>query len=58
MYLCTSISSVTSTGYLNKHKSVISASMCISLLYEFMKILISATVICLLYKSINACVHI
>ena len=53
----TSISSVTPTGVLNKHKSVISTSMsptgdlnkyestistsrCISLLYEFMKILL------------------
>ena len=35
-----SISFVTPTGDLNKHKSVISTSMCISLLYEFMKILI------------------
>ena len=43
-----SISFVTPTGYLNKHKYVISTSMCISLLYEFMKILISVTVIFLL----------
>ena len=43
-----SISFVTPTGDLNKHKSVISISMCISLLYEFMKMLISVTVICLL----------
>ena len=43
-----SISFVTPTGDLNKHKSVISTSMCISLLYEFMKILISVTVIFLL----------
>ena len=42
------ISFVTPTGDLNKHKSVISTSMCISLLYEFMKILISVIVICLL----------
>ena len=39
---------VTPTGDLNKHKSVISISICISLLYEFMKILIFVTVICLL----------
>ena len=43
-----SISFVSPTGDLNKHKSVISTSMCISLLYEFMKILISVTVICFL----------
>ena len=43
-----SISFVTPTGDLNKHKSIISTSMCISLLYEFMKILISVTIICLL----------
>ena len=43
-----SISFVTPKGDLNKHKSVISTSMCISLLYEFMKILIFVTVICLL----------
>ena len=41
-YFCTSISSVTPTGDLNKYKSTISTSRCISLLYEFMKILISA----------------
>ena len=35
-----SISFLTPTEDLNKHKSVISTSMCISLLYEFMKILI------------------
>ena len=43
-----SISFVTPIGDLNKHKSVISTSMYISLLYEFMKILISVTVIYLL----------
>ena len=43
-----SISFVTLTGDLNKHKSVISTNMRISLLYEFMKILISIIVICLL----------
>ena len=52
-YLCTSISSITPTGDLNKYKSSISTSMCISLLYEFMKnpdicYCISVTVICLL----------
>ena len=31
-----SISSVTPTGDMNKHKFVISTSRCISLLYEFM----------------------
>ena len=36
-YLRTSISSVTPTGDLNKYKFAISISMCISLLYEFMK---------------------
>ena len=37
-YLCASlsISFVTPTGDLNKHKSAISTSRCISLLYEFM----------------------
>ena len=43
--ISTSISFVTPTGDLNKHKSVISTSMRISLLYEFMKILISVIVI-------------
>ena len=43
-----SISWVTLTGDLHKYKSTISTSMCISLLYEFMKGLISVTVICLL----------
>ena len=43
-----SISFVTPTKNLNKHNFVIRTSMCISLLYEFMKILISVTVICLL----------
>ena len=52
-YLCMSISSVTPTGDLNKYKSAISTSMCISLLYEFMKnydicYCISIIVICLL----------
>ena len=41
-YFCTSISSVTRMGDLNKYKSAIITSRCISLLYEFMKILISA----------------
>ena len=36
-YLRTSISSVTPTGDLNKYKFSISTSMCIGLLYEFMK---------------------
>ena len=31
-----SISSITPTGDMNKHKFVISTSRCISLLYEFM----------------------
>ena len=49
----TSIRSVTPTGDLNKYKSAISTSMCISFLYEFMKIsdifyCISVPVICLL----------
>ena len=52
-YLRTSISSVTPTGDLNKYKSAISTSMCISLLYGFMKnsdicYCISVIVICLL----------
>ena len=56
-YLSISISSVTPMGDLNKYKSAI------SLLYEFMInpdicYGISVIVICLLYKSINACVHI
>ena len=41
-YFCTSIGSVTPTGDLNKYKFSISTSRCISLLYEFMKILIFA----------------
>ena len=41
-YFYTSISSVTPTGDLNKYKSTISISRCISLLYEIMKIVISA----------------
>ena len=41
-YFYTSISSVTPTRDLNKYKSAISTSRCISLLYEIMKILISA----------------
>ena len=50
-------------GDLNKYKPAISTSMCISLLYEFMEnydicYCISVIVICLLYKSINACVYI
>ena len=52
-YLHTSINSVTPTEDLNKYKSIISTSMCISLLYEFMKnydicYYIFVTVICLL----------
>ena len=52
-YLRTSINSVTSMGDLNKYKSAISTSMCISLLYESMQnydicYCISVTVICLL----------
>ena len=43
-----SINSITPMGDLNKHKSAISTSRSISLLYEYMKILISVTVICLL----------
>ena len=47
-YLHTSISSITPTGDLNKYKSAISTSMCINLLYEFMKIPISVIVYLLL----------
>ena len=47
-YLNISISSVTPTGDLDKDKSVIITRICISLLYEFMIILIYVTVICLL----------
>ena len=52
-YLRTSISFVIPTGDLNKYKSAISTSMCISLLYEFMKnsdicYCIYVTVICLM----------
>ena len=51
-YLNISISSVTPAGDLNKYKSVISTSICISLSYEFMIILISATVhLLLLYAN-------
>ena len=46
-YLHTSISSVTPTGDLNKYKSA-SANMYISLLYEFMKNMIYATIYMLL----------
>ena len=51
--MCTSISSVTPMGDLNKYKSAISTSMCISLLYEFMNnsyicYYIFVTVICLM----------
>ena len=46
-----SISSVTPTGDLNKYKSAITISMCISLLYEFMKIMISATAYLLLLNA-------
>ena len=58
-----SISSVTHTGDLNKPKFAISTSMCISLLYEFVKnydicYCTSVIVIGILYKSINACVRI
>ena len=48
-YLRISISFVTPTGDLNKYKSAISTSICISLLYEFMKILIYVIVYLLLY---------
>ena len=41
-----SISSVLYTRYLNKHKLVTRISMSVNLFYEFMKILISVTVIC------------
>ena len=41
-YFYTSISSVTPMGDLDKYKSFISTSRCISLLYEIMKILIYA----------------
>ena len=62
-YLRTSISFVTHMGDLNKYKSAISTSMCISLLYEFIKnsdicCYISVTVICLLQMSISACVYV
>ena len=50
-YLRMSISSITPTGDLNKYKSAITTSMCISMLYEFMKILISATVYLLLLNA-------
>ena len=43
-YLSISISSITPTGDLDKYKFVISTRICISLLYKFMPILISATV--------------
>ena len=60
-YLCTSIISVTPTRDMNKYKSSISKSMCISLLYDFMKILISAIVYLLLlyayYKRVLMHVH-
>ena len=53
VYLRISISSVTPPGDLNKYKSAISTSKCISLLYEFLNnydicYCISVTAICLL----------
>ena len=62
-YFRISISWVTPTRDLYKYKSVISTSICISLLYEFMInpyifYYISVIVICLLYNSISACAHI
>ena len=52
-YLRISVSSVTPMGDLDKYKSAISTSRCISLLYEFMInfdicYCISVTIICLL----------
>ena len=47
-YLRISISSVTPIGDLDKYKSAISTSICISFLYEFIQILISATIYLLL----------
>ena len=47
-YLSKSISSVTPMGDLDKYKYAISTRICISLLYEFMQIMISATVYLLL----------
>ena len=47
-YLHISINSVTPTGDLNKYKSAISMKYVYKLLYEFMKILIYATVYMLL----------
>ena len=43
-------------GDLNKHKYAISTSRCISLLYEFMIILISVTVYLLLLYAYYKCV--
>ena len=62
-YFRISISWLTPTGDLYKYKFFISSSICISLLYEFMIkpdicYCIYVIFICLLYKSINACVHI
>ena len=57
-YLRISVSSAIPMGDLNKYKSGISISMQISLLYEFMKILISVIVKCFLQQNINAFVHV
>ena len=45
-------------GDLNKFKSAISTSICIRLLYEFMKILISATVYLLLLYAYHKLVFV
>ena len=50
-YLRISISSVTPMGDLDKYKFSISISICISLLYEFMQILIYATIYLLTVKE-------
>ena len=48
LHLSICISSVPYTRYLNKHKFVTRIIMYVNVLYEFMKIVISVTVICYL----------
>ena len=50
-YLRISISSITPMEDLDKYKFSISTSICISLLYKFMQILISATIYLLTVKE-------
>ena len=49
--------SICPTGDLNKHKSAISTRLRISSLYEFMKILIFATIYLLMLNAYYKCVY-